>query len=260
MTIYSKTPTVDKTIWTQTKQRPFSLRNLQGQTQEEHVLHALQIMNEVAKELHYLTGFGIDKGRVKSGSTKIEEVIYPDLTPSSNESIWYSFAIVLKFSPYMYKWVKDGKERSSIEESELSEGWYKQSVWAGRKTSFRIPVVTKNGLFRRSTHGITYDKHDEVFKQFIARFHEEGNLCYGRSRSFGRLSHVSYDYWPQAKKPQKYWKKLPRRSQLATQPTDDTEYVYIIKVSRQNIYKIGKSNDPQGRLNSLQTIVVTPRK
>lgn len=64
---------------------------------------------------------------------------------------------------------------------------------------------------------------------------------------------VGYDYWPEAKHLEKYAKKPPRKSRFATQPTDNTDYVYIIKITGQNIYKIGKSNDPQGRLNKLKT-------
>jgi hypothetical protein len=250
-TIYSRTLASDNTWFTKTQHRPFALRNLQGETQEDHIQHAIQIMNDVAKELHYLTGFGIDTGRVKYTSTTMKQVAYPEFTPINKESLWDSYAIVLKFSPYVYKWVKGKVEKVRIEENELTKGWEKQSVGTGRISSFKIPAVReKQGFFRLGKYGIEYNKHDVVFTRFISRFREEGNLCYGSSRSFGGLSHVSYDYWPQAKKPQKYWKKLPRRSQLATQPTDDTEYVYIIKVSRQNIYKIGKSNDPQGRLDS----------
>lgn len=253
VTIYSRTQASDGTMFTKTKHRPFSLRNLQGETLEDQVQQAIRIMNEVAQELHYLTGFGIDKGRVKHGSTTIEEVIYPELAPSSTENLWYSYAIVLKFVPHVYKWVQGKVEKSAIDETLLHEGWHKQAVWTGGKSSFKIPVAKEAGFFRLGSYGIEYEKNDAVFTRFIGRFREDGHLCYGRSQSFGTLAQVSYDYWPQAKKPQKYMKKLPRKSRLATQPTDTTEYVYIIKISRKNIYKIGKSDDPQGRLQSLQT-------
>lgn len=36
-------------------------------------------------------------------------------------------------------------------------------------------------------------------------------------------------------------------------PVDSTEYVYFIQAGRTRTFKIGKSNDPQGRLISLQT-------
>ena len=46
---------------------------------------------------------------------------------------------------------------------------------------------------------------------------------------------------------------LPRKSRLASQPQDNTDYVYLIRMGRTKFYKIGKSNDPQGRLASMQT-------
>ena len=36
-------------------------------------------------------------------------------------------------------------------------------------------------------------------------------------------------------------------------PVDNTEYVYFIQAGRTQAFKIGKSDDPQGRLDSLQT-------
>lgn len=43
------------------------------------------------------------------------------------------------------------------------------------------------------------------------------------------------------------------KRQIASQPTDGTDYVYLIRMGRTKMYKIGKTNDPQGRLVSLQT-------
>ena len=64
-----------------TTQRSFSLRNLKGDSLEQQTDQARQLLDKVATELHYLTGFGIDKGVVKAGSTKLTEVIYPELKP-----------------------------------------------------------------------------------------------------------------------------------------------------------------------------------
>ena len=259
-TIYSRTPaktsTGEETIWTDTKERPFSLRNLLGESQEEQVQHAIPLMDEVAKELHHLTGFGIDRGRIKSGSKVIKQIAYPDLPPTSDQNLVWSLAITLFFDAvYTYQWVKDGKEKSSIDTAELLDGWQKRPVFSGRSALFRIPAVGNNGFFQLrpcKNWDLEYNKQDSLFQQFISRFHENGQLAFGQSREFGKFSHIRYDYWPQAKKPEKYGKKSPRKSHLATQLTDNTEYVYIIKVQGENIYKIGKSNDPQSRLNSLQ--------
>lgn len=47
--------------------------------------------------------------------------------------------------------------------------------------------------------------------------------------------------------------KAPRKSSLASQLTDNTDYVYVIQMGNRNVFKIGKSNDPGGRLANLQT-------
>ena len=79
--------------------RAFHLRNLQGDDFESKVAHAQQIMNEVAEELYYLTGFGIDKGVLKQSGKKIAEVTYPDYTPACRWHWQFRDAIRIRFIP-----------------------------------------------------------------------------------------------------------------------------------------------------------------
>jgi hypothetical protein len=104
------------TIWygqQQTAQCKFSLRNLQGDTHEKQVEHAKQILTQVIEELYYLTGFGIDKGIIKVGSSKVYEAIYPDLTPRQKNTKFE--ALLFQFNPpYRYEWVKDNSKKIDI--------------------------------------------------------------------------------------------------------------------------------------------------
>jgi hypothetical protein len=85
------------------------------------------------------------------------------------------------------------------------------------------------------------------------RFCADGNLAlkdekyWSKSCSPVRIEGIR---WP-AYKPKK--SVTPRKSQLASQPQDSTDYVYLIRMGRTKLYKIGKSNDPHGRLASMQT-------
>jgi hypothetical protein len=75
----------------------------------------------------------------------------------------------------------------------------------------------------------------------------------GEKRYWGKQSHpVQIDgvFWAL---PKFGTAKMPRKTQIASQPTDTTNYVYLIRMGRTKAYKIGKTNDPQGRLASLQT-------
>ena len=77
--------------------RKFQFRNLSGDTVEAQADHARQIMDEVAAELYYLTGFGIDKGVVKTGSTKVIEMTYPEFRPKLDKADFQ--ALLFRFYP-----------------------------------------------------------------------------------------------------------------------------------------------------------------
>lgn len=251
-TLYSQTPMSDGKTHTITKYCPFSVRNFPDISQEQLVSKLMPLMKEVALELQHITGFGVDKAEIRKGSTTIEKVLYPTIQPRSDQSLWYSFAISLKFYVYAYQWIKQGRTAKAINENIMNDGWTRQITPTG-KSLFKLPVCQKTGIFKVGQYGITYDKHDPVFSRFLARFQTDGHLAFGTSGYFGNLWGISYDYWPPAKNPTKFFKKGPRKSLLASQPTDSTDYVYLIKVNRQNIFKIGKSNDPRSRLDSFQT-------
>lgn len=261
----------------ETTGRLFYLRNLKGNSQAEQVEQAARMIDEVARELYYLTGFGIDKGVVKVGSTKVVETTYPDLVPQL-ENMRFIDALLFKFRPtYCYHWVRSNHVKLGIQDRELADGWQKTAMPVATTASFRLPVVAlsvraskaENGYSsfflitnwlrkkrKRTNYGFSvhYDRNDPTFTSFIARFYEDGHLSFGDRRYFGSQSGyylIEGRKWPLSKaKPE----KQPRfKSRLASQPTDNTEYVYVIRAGRTNAYKIGKSNDPQGRLMSLQT-------
>jgi hypothetical protein len=263
--------------WTATCK--FFLRNLRGESQEEQVLHAKQILDEVVQELYYLTGLGIDKGVIRVGSAKVVENVYEGLSPRFQDTLVWS--LLFQFWPvYDYVWKKGGQSRRSISEDELGQGWQRE-VERSRNLSFRLPIIAStvrgavdesreqsfflynSGLYRkrgRNPYGFTvkYDQGDPTFLKFVARFYEDGNLSFGERRLFtSKDSSLRLEGrpWPKSKAKTQ---RQPRRSILASQPSDDTQYVYVIRAGRTNLYKIGKTNDPEGRLQSLQT--ANPRK
>jgi hypothetical protein len=98
-----------------------------------------------------------------------------------------------------------------------------------------------------------YNRDDQIFTRFTNRFFENGNLALGEERAWGETPlalQLKGTFWRR----QKFGEtKSPRRSNLANAPVDNTEYVYLIRMGRTKFYKIGKSNDPQNRLASMQT-------
>jgi hypothetical protein len=262
----------------QTTRCQFLLRNLESEIQEEQIQQSQQIIREVVNDLHHLTGFGIDKSVLKVGAKIYNEIVYPDLKPCINNVPFKS--VLFRFSPvYRYEWVNqnDSKKRF-IHETDIPEDWQSKAVSSSfkRSESFRLPVIVKGyshgtsdaefkSFFRFShlltnkrkrTHygfGVTCDQNDKIFQRFISKFHETGNLAFGQKGFFGgkdtRLSFTGRD-WPQSNAKRE---KYPRKSTLASQPTDNTEYIYFIRAGRTNLYKVGKSNDPQSRIASLQT-------
>lgn len=251
--------------------REFQLRNLSGDTEEAQIAQARRIMDEVALELHYLTGFGIDKGIVRAGSKKIAETIYPELKPKVDKLDFQ--ALLFQFSQARtYAWTKDNLTKWYISEDEVRSGWQKVIKPVHQTQTLRLPAIVlmqeHNGYMsffrqfsslkhkrKRSNYGfsVTYDRNDPVFNRFMNRFQEVGNLAFGDRNYFNAENgyiHIEGRKWPPSKtKPD----KIPRKSRLASQPSDNTNYVYIIQAGRTHLYKIGKSNDPQARLDSLQT-------
>lgn len=257
----------------QTTNRVFHLRNLHGETQEEQVIHARQIMDEVARELHYLTGLGIDNGTVKVGPSKVVETVYEGMRPRLENHRFE--ALHLGFEPtYVLRWKRGIHTTWAIPISELGEGWQREAAPFMGSNPLRLPFVTGSSRGPRSENGyrpffvysyaldtrrksykysVKYNSGDPTLQRFLGRFYENGNLSYGDRRLFAskdsRVSLLGRN-WPKSRaKP----KPGPRRSVLASRPADDTDYVYLIRAGRTHQYKIGKSNDPQGRLQSLQT-------
>lgn len=234
---------------------------------------ARETLNEFAKEIHYITGSGIDKIVLKSGRSKIDELV---LGLAPHEKLRrFDLALKFSFNPICtYRWQNEnGAAQWRIREEEISDGWQRTLYVRPFMTkSFNLPCATGHRTApnetqnpfvffssftkrRRGTIGwsMHYDYHDPVLKSFLARFWEDGNLALGDKRYFGmesRTSRISGTFIA----PEKVQRpRIPRRSHLASQPADDTDYVYVIRMGRKNMFKIGKTNDPQGRLTSLQT-------
>lgn len=271
---------ISLTIYNQsrdTTRRDFHLRNITGESEAEKVERAQQIMNEVATEIHYLTGYGIDKGVVKMNKRKAAEVVYPNLeTPPGNWT--FLEGVLFRFhNARYYVWDNDkGTKGFRIREDRLDEGWRLDTQPTRTVVSFRLPCLFMPELQRRNyepdqlrffgmyppsgrrrkrknTFGLGYDRNDITFQCFISRFYPEGNLSFGERYYYAAEDsqpEIVGTKWPKSKaKPKKY----PRKTVLASQPNDNTDFVYIIRMGRTQMYKIGKSNDPQGRLASLQT-------
>jgi hypothetical protein len=252
--------------------RKFYLRNLRGESREACTEEASQIMSAFGTELHYVTRTGIDKITIRAGGRKVNELV---LGYEPAEDFHHFFwALRLDLRPaYSYVWQDvSGVTRWAIPKDEIGAGWQRTAMALSHKKkgpSFTIPCypsakvqglqspIVHRHIIKRKRKKIgwylTYDDQDAVIRSFLGRFVQAGNLAFGDRRYFGleeRSVSVSGVYMktPRHKEP-----KVPRKSQLASQPTDDTDYVYVIRMGRNNIFKIGKTNDPKGRLLSLQT-------
>lgn len=251
----------------QVTRRTFSVRNLQGKTEEAQVSQATAIMNEVAAELHHITGFGIDKGVVKVKAKKAAEVVYTDYPPDE-QAQYFRYGVSIKFgSCFRYQWVNGRERRSRPAADKRKEERQLQIVEEYKSISFRLPCVALKtngkpffrymGEAKRGRRIIGwichYDRQDVLFNRFLNRFYEDGNLAIGKKKVWSKPSSlwpVDGVFWAP---PKILVEKAPRRSRLASLPADDTQYVYLIRMERTHFYKIGKSNDPHGRLANMQT-------
>ena len=253
----------------QVARRTFPLRNLQGDTAAAQVEHAAAIMNEVAGELHYITHFGIDKGTIKLNGKKASELIYKQYPPSEMAR-YFRYGIKINFRPvYGYFWTQGNRRAFRISADQNDGSWQRECLQRHKTVTFNLPCMPASNQNphehflrysdeikrRRKVIGWScqYNHKDEVYLRFINRFLEGGNLAIGEKRYWGAEIPILYSkgiFW---KPPQFKPQKAPRRSSLANAPVDDTEYVYLIRMGRTKFYKIGKSNDPNGRLISMQT-------
>jgi hypothetical protein len=184
-----------------TTRRDFYLRNLPGQTEAGQIVQAKAIMNQVAEEIHYLTGFGVDKGTIKLNNRKADEVIYPDFKPNPNTHFFHKGALFTFRPVSCYMWVKKHEKRWGISPEDSAEGWQVEVVNRSKATSFRLPIVTipewrrreyqpENATFfgedyqtgrkrKKSGNLLAYDRKDPIFNRFMSRFYEEGHLSFG---------------------------------------------------------------------------------
>lgn len=254
--------------WQQTSRLVLPLRNLSGHTEAEQLAQAHQIMDEVAAELHYLTNFGVDKGAVMIGRKQASKALYPALIPYKT-ALYFVYGVNITFySVYSYRWQKGNQSAWRLSTNNFAGSWERRKLELNKSVSFRLPVHpahnNETGHFFSYVHVIKrkrgvknwqvgYDQSDPLFTRFIARFYDEGHLCIGEQRNWGIVSSpvgIQGIFWAL---PKFTSSKMPRTTSIASQPTDNTEYVYLIRLGRTKMYKIGKTNDPQGRLAALQT-------
>ena len=252
--------------------RTFYLRNLDGNTQAQQIEHAKDLSKEFAREIHYITGVGIDKSVIKVSGKKAAENIF-QLEPHELFR-HFKHSVKIRFSSISsFMWHKDGKKTWRISETELAEGWEKIQVERiGKSATFTLPCVALTSraqgaptflkfqeyIKRRRGRRITgwrvsYNHKDANLLSFLSKFYPDGNISLGDHRYFGkdiRFTAIEGSFMP-ARKTKRT--KTPRKTYLASQPTDNTEFVYVIQMGQKNIFKIGKSNDPEGRLANLQT-------
>lgn len=255
--------------WEQLTRCTFPLRNLAGQNEAEHVEEAAAVMVEVAAELHYITGYGIDRGTIRLNGKKAQEVVFEEYAPHSQTGNFIYGVKIGFLATRSYQWVNGRHHSWRLAKSQFNEDWQRQIWEQNRTASFRLPCMVAAGspehqdrFFsiaafkkrRRKTTGwvCKYDQADVVFNRFINRFYEEGNLAIGTERYWSKPDSYVIDgiNWLT---PKFKIDKVPRKSKLASRPTDETDYVYLIRAGRTKLYKIGKSNDPQKRLASMQT-------
>jgi hypothetical protein len=257
----------------QVTRRGFYLRNLSGETEAEQVTHAQQILDSVAEELYYLTRYGIDKGVIKVDKKKVAETIYTDYAPHETAQ-YFRFGVTMTFfNLHTYLWAKKSEGRQlrtwRLAKNQWDEGWERIVKYSPERKTLRFPCLvntTSETDFFFQYRGIRkqsrkikgwlahFDRKDEVFHRFINRFSTDGNLSFGGEKRYWSKD-VSWVDVKGVNWPVPNFKKLalPSKSKLASQPRDETDYVYLIRMGRNLIFKIGKSNDPKGRLASLQT-------
>ena len=255
--------------------RTFYLRNLEGSSIDSQTEHAIKIAEALAQEIYYITNFGLDKVAIKVGHKKVGEIVF-DMKPKIENSRGFYYAVKFTFfNAFTYKWVKEGEQqRWNIPETMIDEDWHRSLVDRQKKQSFNLPCLIgklsatqkqtqsffhfghwlSNRRKRRPTRfSLAFNNEDPTYQSFLSRFYIDGNLCLGNKRVFAAdhkfddVVGINYPF-PKAKS-----KPFRHKSRLASQPNDDTDYVYIIQMGRKNIFKIGKSNDPQARLTTLQT-------
>jgi hypothetical protein len=54
-------------------------------------------MNDVAREIRYLTNFGVDSGIIKVGSKKVLETVYPELPPLRDDYRYFIYSVLFQF-------------------------------------------------------------------------------------------------------------------------------------------------------------------
>jgi hypothetical protein len=257
-------------LWGQVKRRTFYLRNLAGGSLEEQVEEAKGLADELVEEIRHITGVGIDKIDVMRGRNKVEQVTM-GLEPHPLLK-YFKQGLRFRLEPVLtYKWGKEGQAKGwYLEEGEIDEGWQRVLVVEPKITSVDLPCVTvmsgsqygegtrpfvsELSYGRRGKWSPQFDQKDALYQRFLARFYEEGTLCLGKRRYFMREARPKIKVVGMYYNPPKVRREpAPRKTYLASQAQDDTEYVYVIRMGRKNVFKIGKSNDPRGRMQSLQS-------
>jgi hypothetical protein len=203
-------------LWQEHTDCRFSLRNLIGSTLSDQIDHARQIVNEVARELVYLTGLGLEKGVVTRGQSQVISVAYPEFQPKLkniglSQAVWFHFK-----APYSYVW-SDGKTtRWHLTEPELETGWLRVLQPVSEPQSFKLPALVLKqagedyaGFFRfqlpltrnhkrvGDSFIVRHNRQDPTFQRFMKRFEEDGTLAINQKNYFVRSAD---DIWLEGRK------------------------------------------------------------
>lgn len=264
--------------------RHFYLRNLEGDTETQQIDHAKRLVNEIAEELYYISGCGLRKAVLKQNGKIVETFSYANFTPQSIASIFHGLKFIFH-SPLYKVWMKDGNWQAFplSKKEALAGGWELTNIPYRRTVSFTIPIIYNNSSDKPEDHQrffdfdvipyhgrrgrrrrgrrrnfslpLIYDRQDLTYKRFINRFGLDGTLCFYNYRDIRYFTENDNDIQLELTGLSVPVEKLKNTSlsALARKPSDDTDFVYLIRMGRTKMYKIGISNDPEKRLDRLQT-------
>jgi hypothetical protein len=216
----------------QTATRKYPLRNLRGESLEQKVAHADEILTGIAEELRYITGgHGISEGAIHVDGKLRAKRSFVERFPAPEGWPFLDYVLRMKFWTVVVG-LRDGEV---ISESR-------------RDKTINVPALPASPLNQPGTRRAKRD--DPIFQRFCSRFGKESNLgLHQYYECWGELMDASFKMMGTVKKTNKRpaTKKVPEKRKASK-----THFIYLIHF-HDDIYKIGQSKDPQRRLRALQT-------
>ncbi len=228
-----------------------------------------RLLDEVAKELNYISGFGIRSIRVQSDQLSFIVDYSRQFKPCREEDGYLSFWDVLRFEVGRYTgWHGGGAVRVEIPRARFREG----------DNGLKIRPITVGSRKKVRQYGtlyhLTYDHTDPVLVSFWQKL-KEGAFAPDVKKKWDHVGAVDIISWwelPQAQTTQHRWGKARERREAEEKKKKKLEragivykdkkqrakahQVYIIAAKGEGlsgVYKIGISNAPGKRLQSLNT-------